>query len=161
MTMDVNATLTKQLDQGVGSFPASLSKFHQMADGVGDNQSDLLFAETRTLAANTSEDLDLSGSLLDAFGTTLNFVKIKAVLVSASNANVGNIEVGGAAANGFIDWVGAFADNIIIKPNGSFMVMNPTNGYDVAAGTADKLKINNTATGATGDYSIALIGTSA
>src|SRR5690349_14906604 len=41
--------------------------------GTGNNQANTMFADTRTLTASSSENLDLAGGLTDPLGGTLTF----------------------------------------------------------------------------------------
>ena len=133
-----------------------------ITSGTGANQADLIFHDQRTLAASTSEELDLAGSLTDSFGTTLTFARIKAVVVYAATANAGLIQVGGAAANGFINWVASATDIIQVRAGGTFAIIAPdATAYAVTAGTGDLLKINNTDGAGAGVYDIYIIGASA
>lgn len=154
----VTGTNAATHDLGINEFKPAISNIFNLANGTGANQANQIFADQRSLTATTSEDLDLSGALTDAFGATIIFAKIKAIIVSAASANDGSIEVGGAAANGFNSWVGATGDFVSVKAGGSFAIIAPdATGYAVTAGTGDLLKINNTGASA-GTYDITIIG---
>lgn len=130
------------------------------ANGTGNNQADLIFHDKRTLADGASENLDLSGSLTDVFGSTLTFAKIKAIIIqNLSTTQI--LTVGGAAANALINWVADATDKINIPPGGAFCIMAPLAGFAVTAGTGDILKIANGGAGDPADYNIWIIGTSA
>jgi hypothetical protein len=132
----------------------------QLLDGTGADQANQAWSDTRTLAASTSEDLDMAGVLTDAFGSTITFTKIKAILVMADADNGDNIEVGGAASNAFASFLGDATDVVIVPPGGLFLLTAPdATGFAVTAGTGDLLKINNADSGAAADYTIVLIGT--
>jgi hypothetical protein len=128
--------------------------------GTGSGQADLLFMDTRTLAASGTEDLDLAGGLTDAFGATLTHVEVVALMISAAAGNTNNVLVGGAASNAWAALFGASNDVLVLKPGATAMVFCDA-GYAVTAGTGDLLKIANSA-GSTGvTYTIAVIGRSA
>lgn len=132
-----------------------------VADGTGASQADLVFRDQRTLALSTSEELDLAGGLTDSYGTTLTFVKVKALYISAESTNGANIVVGGAAANAFL---GAFAnatDKINLPASAWLKWVAPVSGYTVTAGTGDLLKIENDDGSAEAIYDIVIVGTSA
>lgn len=132
-----------------------------MTSGTADRKADLVFSDIRVLAASTSEELDLAGSLSDVFGATLTFVKIRGIYISAAAANGGNIVVGGASSNAF---AGPFADDTdkIELPAEAYLEwVNPKGGWAVTAGTGDLLKIENDDSGASGTYTIQIVGTSA
>lgn len=157
----VNAIATQQatLDHGTSEFPANVQNVINLANGTGANQASQLFTDQRTLGISANEELDLAGGLTNAFGATITFTKIKAIIVSAAAANGGDIQVGGSATNGFNDWVGAVGDLVAVKPGGAFAIVAPdVNGYAVTAGTADLLKIANTDGAASATYDITIIG---
>ena len=137
--------------------------------GTGPNQGDLLFHDQRSLAQSATEDLDLVGVLTDALGDILNFVQIKTMyfasagLPGAVDANTSSLKIGGAAVNGFDDWVNDPTDRLILRPEGFFLLnAQGALSYAVAGGTADLLKIEHD--GVTVDdfvYDVILIGASA
>jgi hypothetical protein len=132
-----------------------------LPSGTTAGKADLIFNDTRTIAASGSEDLDLAGSLAGPFGETLTFVKVKAILVQAASGNTNNVEVGGAASNAFVGPFKDSSDIVAIPPGGAALFAAPTNGWTVTAGTGDLLKVANSA-GSTGvTYTITIIGTSA
>jgi len=157
-------TFTGELDSTVnlGSVSHLLSYVQNpaFANGTGANQANMVFADTRTLAASTSESLDLSGVLTNAFGASILFTKIKGIIIAAAAANTNNVLVGGAASNAFINWVGDATDIITVRPGGLFCLMAPdATAYAVTAGTGDLLKINNSSSGTGVTYDVILIGT--
>lgn len=133
-----------------------------LASGTGLDQADLVFHDKRTLSATSSESLDLAGGLTDAFGQSLAFARIKAITIRNLATTAGyHLEVGGAASNAFVNWVGDASDVLRIGPGGVMQLWNPSAaGYAVTAGTGDLLKINNP-NGASLEYEIILIGASA
>lgn len=162
LTAKVSAQHKKTIGTGTGTFPLSLEKTISLATGTGVNQADLLYHAQRTLTASSNEDLDLAGSLTDAFGATLTFTRIKAILISAAAANTNNVVVGGAASNAFINWVSDSTDKIIIRPGGTFALFaSDATAYAVTASTADLLRVANSGAGSAVTYDIAIIGASA
>lgn len=131
----------------------------EFANGTSSGQCDLVFRDQRTLTTGNSEDLDLAGALTDPFGTTLTFATVK-VLIIENLSTTQTLTVGGAAANQFINWVGAANDVINIPPGGFFAISAPAAGFAVTAGTGDLLKVLNSA-GASCTYNIVILGTSA
>lgn len=135
------------------------SRTFAITDGVGINKAESIFRDQRTLTASATEDIDLAGVLTDAFGATISFTKVKAIMIYAATANTNNVQVGGAASNGFINWVSSPTDVIEVPPNSLFFLMNPTAaGYAVTAGTGDLLKITNGGGGTSVTYDIIIIG---
>lgn len=133
-----------------------------VANGTGADQMDLIFSDTREIAAGADDDLDLAGGLTDAFGAVLTFARVKFLYVSADADNGGLIQVGGAAANQFINWVANASDILNVPAEGAFAIFAPAaTGYVVTAGTGDILRITNSDGGAVANYSIVIGGASA
>ena len=156
--------LTKQVgsnDLGSVTFDMNKTDKLNMASGTTTGKADLIYADTRTLGASATEDLDLAASLTGAFGTTLTFVTVKAIYFKAASGNTNNVEVTPAAANGFNGPFNAAADQVDIKPDGAFLITAPGTGWTVTAGTGDLLTITNSAGGTGVTYDVVFIGTSA
>lgn len=129
----------------------------EFTTGSGANQANHAFADERTLAASTSENLDLYGGLTDGLGQTINFANIKAILIKADAGNGGNIVVGAAASNPFLAGLAGTTPSFAIPPGGVFQISNPA-GWTVTDSSNDQLKIANSDSGASGKYSIFIIG---
>jgi len=151
---DVKDTdLTDAIDQ------LTLDKGDTLAAGTSTDQADVIFHDTRSLAA-TSEDLDLAGTLLDTYGNTATFATIKGLLIHNKNTTTAHtLAIGGAAASTMDNIFASTTDILNIGPNGLLLLWNPTDGYDVTSATADLLKIDGGANTVT--YDIVVIGTSA
>jgi len=159
ITVNIGATFTNSLDLAspVGTLAHRFSD--SLANGTSANQSDLIFWDTRSLAA-TSENLDLAGSLTDAFGNTLTFADITCLYIENNNTTAGqDLLVGGAASAQFVNWVADASDIVKVRANGILLLWAPMDGYAVTATTADLLKIDAGAN--TVSYDIILVGTSA
>lgn len=160
--LKIGATLQSALDLVTVQAPLSYSASLSLATGTGAGQADQIWSDTRTISASSSENLDLAASLVDPFGTTLTFVKIKGLIIRASTGNTNDVVVGGAASNGFINWVADATDKINIRPGGLFVLIDPTgSGYAVTASTGDILKVANSSSGSSVTYDVIIIGTSA
>jgi hypothetical protein len=156
----VSGTYTKDMDLSDPKDLLSKTYEQAFATGTASECCDLDFHDTRSLANSATEDLDLAGGLTNAFGVTLTFAKIKAIIIK-NNSSTQTLSVGGAAATQFINWVGAANDVINIPPEGFFCLIAPLAGFAVTAGTGDLLKIANGAAGDVTTYDIILLGTSA
>lgn len=133
----------------------------ELTSGTGNSQCDLEYIAQRTLIASANEDLDLAGSLLDPFGATLTFVKVRGLYIKAAAGNTNSVVIKPAAANGFNGPFGAAAHTITLPPGGVFLVTAPVGGWAVTAGTGDKINIANSAAGTSVTYDIHVIGASA
>lgn len=156
----INLTQTNVLDLGTASFPLNLLHSIALSDGTGADQADRVFSDTRTLAASASEDLDVSGSLTNAYGT-VTFARIKAVLVVASDANTNNVNLTRPASNGVPLFLAA-GDGLAIRPGGVFLwACSDATGVAVTAGTGDLITLANSSGSTSVTYSIVIIGASA
>lgn len=133
----------------------------RLASGTGANSGDLQFHDQRTLSASATEDLDLAGGLTDAYGATLTFVELRAVMVFAAAANTNNVNVQRASSNGVPLFLAA-SDGVPVPPGGVFLWSCPADGkVSVTAGTGDLLTITNSAGSTSVTYDVVIIGTSA
>lgn len=152
------------LDLGSRGFEIGNTEFPnvQMANGTATGKADVTFSDMRSISASSSEDLDLNGTALkDITGADLALVKVKAIIVDADAANGGNIVISPASSNGF---TGPFADasDALELPAGARVVLiHPTTGWTVTAGTGDLLNVSNSDGAAAGSYKILIVGTSA
>jgi len=159
LSAGITWTFTNALDLTTTSDGTTLDLGDTLANGTGVNQADVMWHDSRLLSA-TSEELDLAGSLTNAFGTTVTFAKIKTIIIKNTSTTTTQIlAVGGAAATQFSNWVAHVSDIVNIGPDGVLILHSPIDGYAVGAGATDKLKIDAGAVNIT--YKIVLIGTSA
>ncbi len=130
-----------------------------LTTGVGLDQADIAWWDTTRNLAATSEDLDLSGNLTDAFGVTVAFAKVKGLFVRNRSTAAGEVLIIGAASANQFALFDAVTDSISLGPDGTFMLWEPSlAGKTVTASTADLLKMDSVA--ATFNYDICIIGTS-
>lgn len=132
-----------------------------VASGTGAGQANVLWSDTRTLAASATEDLDLSGTLAGVLTGSKVFAKIKAVIVQAAAANVNDVQVTRKATTGAALFM-ADGDGIALGPGQVFAWFDPTGaGKTITDTTDDVLTFTNSA-GTTGvTYTIIVLGTSA
>lgn len=163
-TVDVRvaAALTSVLDLVTVSAPLDTSKRNTLASGTGAGQADVLWSDTRTIAASSTEDLDLAGVLTGMLGGTVTMVKLKGILIRAAAANTNNVRVTRPAANG-VPWLLAASDGFDIGPGGTFLLLAPAAAgiATVTPATADLITIANSSSGTSVTYDVVLIGTSA
>lgn len=160
--VDVNALLTGAADLAQITAPHSLSLSKSLVSGVSANQADLVWGDTRTIAASGTDDLDLAGVLVGALGTVVTFARVKAILVTADAGNTNNVVIGGAAATQFVGPFGAATHTIALQPGNGFMVTaTGATAWPVTAASADLLRIANSGSGTSVTYNILVIGASA
>lgn len=157
----VEAVQSANLDGGVVPAPYKVDTgLIRLLNGIGYDQADLAFFDTRTLGGS-SETLDLVGGFTDAFGTTVSPAKIKAVVIANRSQSL-VLGVKSAASNGWTGMSAGSTDAMSIRPASSqsygyFLWWSPQ-GTTITAGTGDSITI----TGTSGQvYDILVIGTSA
>lgn len=157
----IDALLTGSTDLGSTSAPLAVTYTKSLASGTGSGQADLVWADINTLAASATTDVDLAGTLPGALGGTVVFVKVKAILLYADEGNTNNVVLGGAAATQFVGPFGAATHTVAVPPGGVVVLTAPAAGWTVTAGSADFLRVANSAAGTSVTYRLIVIGTSA
>jgi hypothetical protein len=157
-----SATQSVTLDAGGPAVaPILLDKILPFASGTGANQADLVWQDTRTLAASGTEDLDLAGVLLDAFGATITAAELVAIMVVADAANTNDVVLG--AATQAIPLFGGTNGTFAVKPGGLFLIAAPSAAgqLTIGAGSTDDLKVANSSSGTSVTYTILILARTA
>lgn len=159
-----SASSTTSPDIGTATYSFNESNTSTFTNGTANNQANMVWTDTRTIAASTSEDIDLAGVLTSALNTSITFTKIKAIIVEADSGNTNNVLVGGSSAGiaGMFVLGGdaAIEDvQIVVPPEGVFVLTAPKAGYTVTATTGDIIKVANSSSGSSVTYKIKVIGT--
>ncbi|MFI1677059.1 hypothetical protein [Streptomyces sp. NPDC020607] len=163
LSIAASAELSTALDLTTGRAPLQVRRSVSLASGTGVGQADKVFSDRRTLAASASEDLDLAGVLLDAFGATITFARVKGIIVSAAAGNTNSVVIGAASSNPWATLLNA-TGTLTLRPGDAFSAhagqANAT-AWAVAAGTGDLLKVANSGAGTPVTYDVVIIGASA
>lgn len=166
VTADIQLSVTGRhtgtLDLGTPTFPFALSTPFSYTSGVAPGQVDRVFTDTRTLGPSATENLDLAGVLVDAFGATITFVTIKAIVIRAATANnvANQVQVTRPASNG-VPFLMAAGDGISLAPGYVFAWCGSGTGVTVTAATGDLITVTNSAGTNSVNYDVAILGTSA
>lgn len=152
----IEGVVTGSNDISAPSQSLDVKELLAYATGSGAGQASIVFADTRTLVASASESLDLAGALVDAFGGSITFPSVKAILVKAHADNTNNVVVGNAAANAFVGPLGA-TGTVTLEP-GDFALLASKTGFVVTPATGDLLKVANSSSGSSVTYDIVIIG---
>lgn len=161
VTAQIEATYKNLLDLSTPTDTFLKRTAIQLSNGTGANSADLLFHDQRTITASSNEDLDLAGSLANAYGTTLTYVELRAVLIAASSSNTNNVRLTRPASNGVPLFLAA-SDGIDVPPGGVFLWSCPADGkITVTASTGDLLNVANSSSGTSVTYDVVIVGTSA
>lgn len=139
-----------------------IEKVVDLLNGTGAGQADVLYANTATLAASATADLDLT-TLTPAIGGTSNFVKVKALVIIAADGNTNNVVLGAAAAN---PWTSIYTATGTeqVRPGGATIKLTSatdTAGFAVTPAGQRVLRVANGGAGTSVTYTIGIIGTSA
>ena len=136
--------------------PLSYANALAIANGTGLNQADMLFTDTRSIAA--AEDLDVSGgALTTAFGAVYTIAELKVLVVCADSANTANVILGGDAAS--VLFLSVATTTVTLKPGACFVYTDPSAaGTTVTNSTADIIQAAPSA--GTQVYSIIIMGSS-
>jgi hypothetical protein len=160
LSVAVAATLNNALDLQSASSALSYAQALGFSSGVGANQADKIFSDTRTIAASGTDDLDLAGVLLDPLGAVITLARIKALIVKAAAANTNNV-VMGVGTNPVTTILGGTTPTLNIRPGGVMALFAPdVVAYGVTAATADILRFANSGAGTSVTYDIVIIGAS-
>ncbi len=161
------------LDLGTVVDDQTLAVDLETTSGTGTNQTSIMWKDRRIVTvATTDDELDLAGGLVDVFGATLTFVRIKTIEIINRGEPDGSggwtetagedLLVGGAATDAFDDFLnGVATDQVTIPAGGVLLLTAPVDGWVVAAGTADKLLIAHDGSAGDIEYDIVLTGTDA
>jgi hypothetical protein len=161
-SFSVAATGNNQFDLNRATAPLTYAKSFGWTTGAGASQVDRAFADTRTIAASGTDDLDLTGTALqDILGANLALVRVKLIAIFAYSANTNNVVIGNAAATPFLGPFGAATHTVTLPPGGMFMVSAPTAaGWTVGAGASDLLRVANSGAGTSVTYDVVILGSS-
>jgi hypothetical protein len=158
-TIDVkiSAKQTGSGDLGTPQVPISVSKTLEFMPGTAAvGQANVLFSDTRTLAASTGEDIDLAGALTDALGGTIGAAEIVAIYIAAASGNTNDVQITRPAANGIPAFLAA-GDGVAIGP-GDCLLLTNRKGFAVTAATGDLIHVTNGGAGTSVSYDIVVIG---
>lgn len=159
LNVSVIGTLLNAPDLGTSGYNINYPKTIDYTSGTGANMSNMIWTDTRTLTASSTENLDLAGVLTDSFGAAITFTAVKGIMVVAASGNTNDVLVGGAASAAFVNWVSDATDKVIVQPGGVFCIgTGKAAGYPVTATTADILKIANSSSGTSVTYDIIIWG---
>lgn len=153
-------SMTTTLDLSTPTDALLIDASTTFANGTGAGQVNMWWHDTRSLAGSASENLDLAGSLVNAFGTTITFTSIKAIYIKAAAANnaANNVNVSRGSSNGFVLFLLA-SDGFALPPGAFALLVNPNaDGWVVTASSGDILTITNSAGTNTVSYDIVIVG---
>ena len=104
----------------------------------------ICWSAAKIAAANTPDNIDLSGALTNPDGAIVSFAKVRAILIEITSkdaADTGQQLTIGNGATPFLGPFGAAAHTVKIGLNDLFLITNWEDGWDVTNATADILKL--------------------
>lgn len=156
----LDSLLLNNLDLDSAQDPLVLALRLALSNGTGTGQASQVWHDKRTLGPSATENLDLAGGgLLNAFGVSLTFTKVKMILVRARDTNnaANNVNFQRGAANGAPIYL-ANSDGVSLSPGGIAFQYDPI-GWTITPGTGDILTVTNSAGTNSVDYDIIIVGT--
>lgn len=157
VSLKIDSMLLSALDLDTATDPLVLAILSTLSNGTSSGQASQQWHDTRTLGASANENLDLAGSLVNAFGVTVTFTKIKLLFFRASSANTNDVQVTRASSNGFV-WFLAASDGFKLQPGAWNCFFDPV-GVTVTAATGDLITVANSAGSTSVTYDVIMVGT--
>jgi len=160
VTGKLDFNLTKATGGTTGSYKPNVTFSDTLQTGVAIDTADKLWVSKATaISGSGSNNHDMAGSLTDAFGDTITFVKVKGLFIRNLSTTAGDTLTVGNGTNPFLLF-GTGSHTHTVGPNGVLLIMEPSlAGIAVTASTGDILKITEDA-GNANTYDIAIWGTS-
>lgn len=164
------------INNGLGSTVDTINKqFSASLSGAGGASNatgvcDLVYSVSGTIGHGSSTTMILgSGSTLkDAFGSSVNFARIKTIYIankltsdqgSSADAILG---VGAAGTNPLASIFGDISDVVKVPPGGVILLSAPlVTGFTVTASSSEQLKIANPSSLTDVPYEVVIVGTAA
>lgn len=123
-----------------GNLPAKASPSIAFTDGVGVNGANILYQDSLNLSSGTL-NVDLSGSLVDSYGTTITAARIKGIYIKNTGATTLTV---GDGTNPFVTFLTG-TGTLILPPGAWILAVTPdATGWVVTASTGDILKFAGT-----------------
>ncbi|MBO9710571.1 MAG: hypothetical protein J7521_20410 [Caulobacter sp.] len=158
IAVNIKSQLVGVGDLGTPRVPVNVEALLSLTAGTdATSKANVLFADTRTLAASATENLDLAGALADALGATFTAAEVVAIYVKAAAGNTNSVVLFGAASNAFNGPLSGTTPKLTLAP-GDFALLTCKNGWTVTAGTGDLILVANSGSGTPVSYDIVVIG---
>ncbi len=165
--VNTDASGKQTVDQNSDSYTQALSQ------GSGSNgTADLKYQNIYTIAGAATQDIDLAGLLVDSFGNTITFARIKAIHIRVLGTGDdplsvgGPVDVGGSNTTAFVNWISSNLAKVRIGGTagrkGCFTLeCDDATAYAVTPTTGDILRLTNVHATLSVKVFVTLIGSSA
>ncbi len=158
IAVNIKSQLVGTGDLGTPRAPVNVEALLSLTAGSDTtSKADILFADTRTITASSSENLDLAGALANALGATFTAAEVVAIYVKAAKENTNSVVLFGAASNAFNGPLSGTTPKLTLAP-GDFALLTCKTGWAVTAGTGDIILAANSGAGSSVSYDIVVIG---
>jgi len=140
---------------GAPTLPIRHTFDDSLADGDGADQANQVYQDSASVIADAETSYDLAGTLVDEFGGTITFTKIKGIVLLNKSTTASVLQIGGGTGldgtNAFDTWITSTAadgsEGVLVRAGGLFVLWAPdATAYAVAAGTGDILVIKEKST---------------
>lgn len=133
-----------------------------LTNGTGTGKADLVYDAVLSETASSNTNRDLIASLLDKYGSTLSFVKVKFLRIEADSGNTNDVQFKPGASNGWITGpLRTAAHTIHLGPGEAFQWESLGAGKAPVASTGDIVNFANSSSGTSVSYRLIIIGASA
>lgn len=166
--IDIVAKEAFTAENDLGSIKRRIRRTFALPNGTSDGQCDLVWADRRSLAADTTETIDLDTSLTDSAGTAVDFAQVDLIVFINRNTVAGDdLHIGPNSSNGFS---GPWADDSdrSVCPAGAtsgahdgMLIMANPQGWAVTGGTGDLIAVINIDAANAISYDVLILGRSA
>lgn len=139
---------------------AELEYERATAEGTGAGQANRIWRTQATLGPAGVDEWELSDlptALLGGSGT-IAMENVKTIVLRNLSAAGGDLlRLSSGATQPWTALFGGAAGSIDVGPDGCLVVHSPVDGWDVAAGSADRLRVRNPG-GGTIEYQLVVVG---
>ena len=162
--MEMNAVATEEFALATGTVPLRRVLTYAIDSTAAEITSDVIYQNAGEIAAGATLELDLSGTLTDYWGETIELDRVHALYVrnATVDADEGDSEIQvGGGLNCFVWWYADPSDVIEIQAGGALTAIQGEDaGWPVVAGTGDMLRLENLDSVNAASYEIVIIGES-
>lgn len=156
----IRAVLQGSADLGTPEVQLVLDGSIEIGDGTDELEADIVYSKIGTIAASSSETLDLT-DLTDDLGNAIVFAEIVAIGIYADPGNTNNVIVGASTVAAWTGPFGTTTHTLAIPPRGCVVLTAPNDGWAVTDGVADRLRLRNSGGSTDVTYSMIIVGRSA
>lgn len=161
LTIDFDWKYQNVLDQRNVNDANKQTYLKAFTDGDDVDKAEVVFHDEYSLTASGTQALDL-GALVDAFGNTITFEKVKMIIVRNMSTTAGDLVKLGPGTNAHTQILGGTAPFINIPPGGCFAWCDPSDdATNITPSTDDDLLLTELGGASTVLVRVTIVGTKA